>query len=79
MNTDHDFQADNKFFIDNYDTLLDLHAGKAVVIADNRVLHVADSELQAISWTYTFGIEGKCSVLTVDPDTYVLLTDGVCR
>lgn len=77
METKHDFEADNKFFVDNYGTLLNLYAGKTIIVADDRVLFVADDNESASSWCYKFGMRGKCSVLEVSPDSYIRQTEGV--
>ena len=77
MEHNHDFQADNKFFIENYAMLLNLHAGKTVAIARNKVLFVADSHPEAISWADRFCMAGLCSILDVSPKTYSELTEGI--
>lgn len=77
MEHNHDFKADNQFFIDNYGTLLNLYAGKSIAVAQNRVLFVADSGKEVVAWSYKFGMAGNCSVLDVTPQTYVMLTEGI--
>ena len=77
MNTVHDFQSDNNFFISNYSTLLDLYFGKNIVIADSRVLYVAESGRDAAMWSDKFKLSGKCSILEVSPKTYEELTEGI--
>ncbi len=77
MGQTHNFDEDSRFFIENYGTLLNLHAGKFIVIAHRRVLFVTDSELKASEWADTFGISGKCTILQVSPKTYSEQSEGI--
>lgn len=77
MEINHDFEADNRFFIDNYGTLLSLYSGKTVAIANGRVLYVADSLTDAVSWSKRFCMDGRCSILEVSPKTYLEKTEGI--
>lgn len=77
MEISHDFMADNLFFIENYSMLLRLHCGKHVVIAGDSIVFVAETAIEALSWSDKFCMKGRCSILEVSPTTYQMIKEGV--